>query len=127
MDTTSPLPGSDTVMLGGELRRLRLSMGGFRIAKKKHGVSLSIEELSTPSFDTLAMLVWIALLPDLPDLDETVAMQWLSQVNEADVCSRVLTQMNELGDALDRFLSIDEKKPAPAVHRIEVASPTSTT
>ena len=120
--TITPYPGSDTALMGGEIRRLRLSMGGFRIAKKRHGVSISLADLSNPSFETLAMLVWIALLPDLPDLDETVAMQWLSNVNEAEICGKVLSQLNELGDSLERFLpGAGEKKPEPA------AVPTSST
>jgi hypothetical protein len=96
-------PEAVLVELGGKTRRLKLGPAAFRLAKMRHGVSISTAELSTPSLDVLAQLVWVGLLPNEPDLKEDDVIMWLGQhEDESQVLGAVMRSLSQLVDGINR-------------------------
>ena len=98
-------PQAITCTLGGQTKRIKLSPSAFRIAQRKHGVDIKVSEIGASfSFATLALFVWIGLLPDEPDLDEDRVLEWLAASdNEAEIYERVGTALASLVESIEAF------------------------
>jgi hypothetical protein len=96
-------PEAITVELGGKVRRIKLGPAAFRLAKVKHGATISTAELTAPTLDVLAQLVWIGLLPNEPDLTEDVVLGWLAaHDDESVVLGAVMRSLAQLVDGIGR-------------------------
>lgn len=104
----------ETILLniGGKARRFKLGPAAFRIARLKHDTSLSMAEMSSPSFDVFATLAWIGLLPDNHDLTEIEVMTWLGaeDCDEAEVMADVATALNRMVEGMSAAFGDDTKK-----------------
>lgn len=99
-------PEAIRIELGDKVRRIKLGPAAFRLAKTKHGVTITTAELSTPTIDTLAQLVWVGLLPEDPDLTEDTVLGWLAaHEDETEVLAAVMRSLAQLVDGISRASS----------------------
>ena len=99
-------PESLTVNFGGQGRTLKLSGGALRIASIRYGVSFSGDQIGALGLDFVARLVWIALLPDDPDLTEDAAALLYAQASDAEeerITRYVLGRFGHVGRRLRKI------------------------
>lgn len=105
-------PEAIVVSLGGKDRRIKLGPAAFRLAAIKHGATVTTANLSNPSLDTLAHLLWIGLLPDDPSIKEEDAIIWLAESeDEGAVIAKVADALERMSDGLSKAFGGDSGNP----------------
>ena len=102
MDNNHPEVAS--VLIGGKQRNIKLGPAAFRLARMKHGIHITNEELTAPNLDTLALMAYVGCLPDDRDLEEEEFMVLMANSNEGEILAAVgksLARMTEGLSALD--------------------------
>lgn len=107
-------PEAIKVTLGGEERILKHSVGAFRIAKLKHKVDFSLNDLSEFDLGIVSTLVWIGLLAHDPDLKEEDVIVWLAQAeDEAEILQKTFESFQRFVEQMTAFASgFEDKKKA---------------
>ncbi len=94
-----------SVHLGGEERVVRLSVGAFRYAKQRHGVTVSLAALQSGDLGVLSQILWVALLPDDPGVTEQQVLEWLMELDEEEE----MAALSVVGHAMERFLEASQR------------------
>ena len=89
---TNDNPHAVPVVINGKDRVLKLGPKALRIAKERHGVRVSMSELSDPDLDTMAQMLWAACLPDEPTLK---LEKFIDDLDESGDLFRVMPELTQ--------------------------------
>lgn len=89
-----------TITVGDNDHNLKIGPAAFRIAELKHGMTFTVEDLSSPTFAMLARIAYVGCLVDNPKLKEEDFLVGMANSDEGAILAAVGRALRRMTDGL---------------------------